>query len=43
MRDASDAAQMRAADDAVQIDTTELTVDQVVDRIEALVRARAAA
>ena len=43
MRDASDAAQMRPADDAVQIDTTDLTVDEVVDRIERIVRERAPA
>ena len=38
MRDASDAAQMRAADDAVEIDTTDLSVDEVVARIETLVK-----
>jgi cytidylate kinase len=42
LRDASDAAQMRAAPDAEQIDTTDLAVDDVVARIEQLV-ARAAA
>jgi cytidylate kinase len=42
MRDASDAPQMEPADDAVQIDTTELTVDEVIDRIEGLVRRAAA-
>jgi cytidylate kinase len=42
MRDASDAPQMEPADDAVQIDTTELSVDEVVDRIEGLVRRAAA-
>jgi cytidylate kinase len=42
MRDASDAPQMEPAADAVQIDTTELTVDEVVDRIEGLVRRSAA-
>jgi len=39
LRDQSDAARMRPADDAHQIDTTELQVDDVVDRIEELVRA----
>jgi cytidylate kinase len=39
LRDESDAARMRAAPDAEQIDTTELHVDDVVDRIERLVRA----
>jgi CMP/dCMP kinase len=39
-RDASDAARMRPADDAIQIDTTELDVEDVVDRLEELVRAR---
>ncbi len=43
LRDESDAAQMRPAPDAEQIDTTHLDVDDVVTRIEALVRARAAA
>ncbi|MFW5876447.1 MAG: (d)CMP kinase [Myxococcota bacterium] len=33
-------APLRAADDAVVLDTTALTPDQVVDRLEALVRAR---
>jgi len=40
MRDESDAARMRPAPDAQQIDTTSLEVDDVVDRIEELVRAR---
>ena len=43
MRDESDAAQMRPAGDATEIDTTDLTVDEVVARIEELVRAKAAA
>jgi cytidylate kinase len=43
IRDESDAAQMRPADDAIEIDTTDLTVDEVVARIEELVRAKAAA
>ncbi len=42
LRDESDAARMQPADDANRIDTTELDVDDVVDRIEALVRARVA-
>ncbi|HEY6835937.1 MAG TPA: (d)CMP kinase [Gaiellaceae bacterium] len=40
LRDQSDAARMRPADDAVQIDTTDLDVEDVVDQIEELVRAR---
>ena len=36
----SDAARMQPAEDATQIDTTELDVEDVVDRIERLVRAR---
>ena len=40
MRDESDAARMRPAADAEVIDTTELGVDAVVDRIERLVRSR---
>jgi cytidylate kinase len=40
VRDESDAARMRPAPDAEQIDTTELHVDDVVARIERLVRAR---
>ena len=43
MRDASDAPQMEPADDAVRIDTTELTIDEVVARIEELVRRASAA
>jgi cytidylate kinase len=39
-RDQSDAARMHPADDAEQIDTTDLQVDDVVDRIEQLVRER---
>ena len=39
-RDERDAAQMRAADDAEQIDTTHLSIDEVVARIEQLVRER---
>jgi cytidylate kinase len=40
LRDQSDAARMRPAQDAVQIDTTELDVEDVVGRIEQLVRER---
>jgi cytidylate kinase len=43
LRDESDAARMRPAPDAVQIDTTHLHVEDVVDQIEAMVRAHAAA
>jgi len=43
LRDQSDAARMRPADDADQIDTTELQVDDVVTRIEELVQQRLAA
>jgi len=32
---------MGAADDATQIDTTELDIDEVVDTIEAMVAAKA--
>jgi CMP/dCMP kinase len=40
IRDQSDAARMQPAADAVQIDTTDLDVEDVVDRIEQLIRAR---
>src|SRR4029077_11932160 len=40
LRDQSDAARMRPAEDAIQIDTTELDVEDVVSQIEELVRAR---
>ena len=43
LRDESDAARMRPAADAEQIDTTHLRVDQVVDRIEEMVRAHSPA
>jgi len=43
LRDQSDAARMRPADDADQIDTTDLQVDDVVTRIEELVQQRLAA
>jgi cytidylate kinase len=39
-RDERDAPRLRAAADAVQIDTTDLEVEDVVDRIELLVRER---
>lgn len=40
LRDESDRARMQPAPDAEEIDTTRLGVDEVVARIEALVRAR---
>jgi cytidylate kinase len=43
LRDERDAAQMQAAPDAEEIDTTALTVAQVLDRIERLVETRASA
>ena len=43
LRDERDAAQMQAAPDAEQIDTTALTIDEVLDRIEQLVEMRASA
>ena len=42
-RDAKDAERMQPASDAIEIDTTSLEVEDVVDRIEALVRERSAA
>ena len=42
-RDAKDAERMRPAQDAQEIDTTDLRVEEVVERIEALVRDRTAA
>jgi CMP/dCMP kinase len=42
LRDESDAARMQPADDADLIDTTSLDFEDVVDRIELLVRARVA-
>ena len=39
LRDEKDAVNMRPAEDAVEIDTTELGVDEVVARVEELVRA----
>jgi cytidylate kinase len=43
LRDQSDAARMRPAEDADQIDTTDLQVEDVVTRIEELVQQRLAA
>ena len=43
LRDQRDSAQMQAAPDAEQIDTTQLTIDEVLDRIERLVEARTSA
>ena len=40
LRDESDSARMHPADDAERIDTTDLEIDQVVARIEELVRSR---
>jgi CMP/dCMP kinase len=42
LRDESDAARMQPAEDATRIDTTELDVEDVVARIERLVRAHVA-
>lgn len=43
VRDERDAERMRPAADAIEIDTTDLRVEDVVDRIAALVRDRTAA
>jgi cytidylate kinase len=43
LRDERDAAQMQAAPDAQEIDTTELSIEEVVDRLEQLVLARSGA
>jgi len=43
LRDESDAARMQPAADAIEIDTTSLEVEDVVDRIEALVHERSPA
>ncbi len=43
LRDESDSARMQPANDAELIDTTDLEIDQVVARIEELVRSRAPA
>jgi cytidylate kinase len=40
LRDERDAINMRPSPEAIEIDTTHSTAEQVVDRIEALVRAR---
>ena len=40
LRDERDAAQLQPADDAARIDTTDLTIDDVVTTLEELVRAR---
>jgi cytidylate kinase len=40
LRDQNDAAQMQPAADAVRIDTTDMTVDEVVERVAELVAAR---
>jgi cytidylate kinase len=42
-RDEKDAERMRPAEDAQQIDTTNMRVEEVVEQIEALVRERTAA
>ncbi len=41
-RDAGDAERMQPASDAVRLDTTGLSIDEVIDRIESLLRERAA-
>jgi CMP/dCMP kinase len=43
LRDERDAEQMQAAPDAMKIDTTQLSVDEVLDEIERLVEARTSA
>jgi cytidylate kinase len=40
VRDKQDAERMKRADDATEIDTTDSSVEQVVEQIEALIRAR---
>ena len=40
LRDERDAINMRPSPEAIEIDTTHSTAEEVVDRIEALVRAR---
>jgi len=42
-RDEKDAVRMQPAEDATEIDTTDLEVEQVVEQIEQMVRARTAA
>jgi cytidylate kinase len=41
-RDERDAANTHRADDAVEVDTTNLSLEEVVDRIELLVQERVA-
>ena len=41
VRDEKDAERMKRADDATEIDTTDSSVDEVVERIESLIRAAA--
>lgn len=43
LRDERDVIQMQPADDAVLVDTTEMTIEQVVEKIERLVREQSAA
>ena len=43
LRDERDSINMQPADDAEMIDTTELSVDEVVTQIEQLIQARAGA
>src|SRR5579871_5195346 len=43
LRDESDHSRMQPAADAVEIDTTELAIDEVIDRIVGLVQARSEA
>jgi len=41
VRDEKDAERMKRADDATEIDTTDSSVDEVVEQIESLIRAAA--
>ena len=41
-RDERDAGNTHRADDAIEVDTTVLSLEQVIDRIEALVQERVA-
>jgi cytidylate kinase len=41
VRDEKDAERMKRADDATEIDTTDSSIDEVVERIESLIRAAA--
>ena len=43
LRDERDAVQMQPAPDAERIDTTDLSVEEVVDRIEGLIQAQSKA